>query len=201
MSLPYSSIINNIPLSLSQCSMRQKSLVYSHTRSLPSSLPLHHSHPNPNTRKSPITLIPTGTPRDPTVRYGQDEHTASSQAERQAVSNQCSDSQRVLPFFSTFTFALLCFDSSILISVAMVGYDRQPEFEMNRPGAPTRYQRLAWTLLSKPMLREACEKEGLRVDWALVKRIATEGDGDSGNGDRLPGKRLKRWRRGVRSKL
>jgi hypothetical protein len=90
-------------------------------------------------------------------------------------------------------------DSSILIHVAMVGYGRQPEFELNRPGAPTRDRRLAWTMFNKPVFREACEKEGVRVDWALVKRIASaEGHSDGGSRQNSRGKR---WRRGVWSKL
>jgi hypothetical protein len=104
----------------------------------------------------------------------------------------------VLQFLLTFTFVLVSVDSSILIHVATVGYGRQPEFEINLPGTPTRYRRLAWTMFSKPVFREACEKEGLRVDWALVKRIATEGDGDDGNQLRGKGNQ---WRRGIRIKL
>jgi peroxisomal coenzyme A diphosphatase NUDT7 len=84
----------------------------------------------------------------------------------------------------------------------MAGYGRQPEFELTAPGAPTREQRIAWAMLSKPDFRKSCEKEGLRVDWALVRRMAGgEGDGREGkeNGMRKGG--IRWWRRGIRSKL
>jgi hypothetical protein len=86
------------------------------------------------------------------------------------VSNQYSGSQRrrFIPFLSSVLTS--CFvPSSILIQVAKVEYDRQPEFEVSRPGGPTRDQRLAWTMLSRPAFREVCEKEGVGVDWALLR--------------------------------
>jgi peroxisomal coenzyme A diphosphatase NUDT7 len=82
-----------------------------------------------------------------------------------------------------------------------VGYGRQPEFEVNPPGAPTRDQRLAWTMLSKPVYRAACEKEDVRVDWALLRRMVGEGDGGGDGGTPRPKVSERRWRRGVRSKL
>ncbi|KAF5369693.1 hypothetical protein D9615_010148 [Tricholomella constricta] len=62
--------------------------------------------------------------------------------------------------------------ASIMIRVAMIGYGHQPEFDIGPPGAPTLKVRLAWAMLSKPEFRGACEKEGLRVDWDRLRRLA-----------------------------
>ncbi|KAG6865058.1 hypothetical protein C0991_005377 [Blastosporella zonata] len=37
---------------------------------------------------------------------------------------------------------------------------------------PTLKARLAWAMLNKEELREACQKEGLKVDWARLRRLA-----------------------------
>ncbi|RDB20080.1 Nudix hydrolase 15, mitochondrial [Hypsizygus marmoreus] len=66
--------------------------------------------------------------------------------------------------------------AGILIRVATIGYGRAPAFEINPPGAPTSEARLAWTILSKPEFREASEKEGIIVDWELLRRLAGVGD-------------------------
>ncbi len=62
---------------------------------------------------------------------------------------------------------------SILIEAAILGYG-QPDFEVQPPGAPTPEQRIAWTMLTEPAYREACEDEGVVVDWEAVRRIAEE---------------------------
>ncbi|KAF9020089.1 hypothetical protein BDZ89DRAFT_1072469 [Hymenopellis radicata] len=63
--------------------------------------------------------------------------------------------------------------ASILMEAAILGYG-QPDFEAQPPGAPTPEQRIAWTMLTVPAYREACEEEGVVVDWEAVRKIAGE---------------------------
>ncbi|KAG6888518.1 hypothetical protein C0995_007761 [Termitomyces sp. Mi166 len=64
--------------------------------------------------------------------------------------------------------------ANIMIRVSTIAYGRPPEFDVYPPGVkpPTLKERLAWALLSRPQLREACQKEGLGVDWDRLRRIA-----------------------------
>ncbi|KAK2465862.1 hypothetical protein APHAL10511_001503 [Amanita phalloides] len=62
--------------------------------------------------------------------------------------------------------------AAILIRVAEIGFARSPSFEVRAPGEPTMVRRMAWAVLSKPVYREACEAEGIEVDWAAVGRLA-----------------------------
>ncbi|KAG6868115.1 hypothetical protein C0993_007493 [Termitomyces sp. T159_Od127] len=64
--------------------------------------------------------------------------------------------------------------ASIMIRVSMIAYGHPPEFDIYPPGieAPTLKARLAWAMLSRPQLREACQQEGLKVDWDRLRRIA-----------------------------
>ncbi|KAF8076966.1 NUDIX hydrolase domain-like protein [Lyophyllum atratum] len=90
--------------------------------------------------------------------------------------------------------------ASILIRVASIGYARAPEFEVEPPGAPGLEKRLAWAVLSKPEVWEALEREGVRVDWRRIRKLAgvEEGVGGEGKGEgrgRGRGKmRRGRWR-------
>lgn len=61
-----------------------------------------------------------------------------------------------------------------MIRVSMIAYGHPPEFDIYPPGieTPTLKARLAWAMLSRPQLREACQKEGLKVDWDRLRRIA-----------------------------
>ncbi|KAG5637811.1 hypothetical protein H0H81_003143 [Sphagnurus paluster] len=68
--------------------------------------------------------------------------------------------------------------ASIMIRVATIGYARQPEFALTPPGrTPPLRARLAWTMISKPEFREACEREGIPVDWKRLHRWAVEDAG------------------------
>ncbi|KIY68412.1 hypothetical protein CYLTODRAFT_421634 [Cylindrobasidium torrendii FP15055 ss-10] len=64
--------------------------------------------------------------------------------------------------------------ASILISAASIAYDRQPDFEVQPPGAPTPEQRIAWVMYRDAKWRAACEEEKINVDWERVKGIAEE---------------------------
>jgi len=66
-------------------------------------------------------------------------------------------------------------------------------------GAPGAEERIAWMMLSKPEFREACEGEGVNVDWGLVRRLAGVKK-DVGTGV-VKGRRERRRSRGVWSKL
>ncbi len=56
----------------------------------------------------------------------------------------------------------------------MLGYRKEPDFEVEPPGAPTNEERIAWMMYSNPAFREACEVEGVEVEWESVRRIAEE---------------------------
>ncbi|KAF8886963.1 NUDIX hydrolase domain-like protein [Infundibulicybe gibba] len=49
--------------------------------------------------------------------------------------------------------------AGILIHAATVGYRQAPDFEVQPPGAPSLEQKIAWAMLQKPVLKEACEAE------------------------------------------
>ncbi|TFK23534.1 hypothetical protein FA15DRAFT_593961 [Coprinopsis marcescibilis] len=75
--------------------------------------------------------------------------------------------------------------AAMMIRVAMIGYGRPPEFEINPPNAPSTEERIAWALLHRKVFLEACEKEG--IDLGVARRIA----GVDENGKRLPGRHRK----------
>jgi hypothetical protein len=58
-------------------------------------------------------------------------------------------------------------------------------------------------MLSQPAFREACEKDGIRVDWALLKWIAGVESGSDlgGDGGSKPKGKGKPWWKDVQSKL
>ncbi|KAG7449340.1 uncharacterized protein BT62DRAFT_945529 [Guyanagaster necrorhizus] len=64
--------------------------------------------------------------------------------------------------------------AAILIRVAMLSYAKEPDFEVEPPGAPTNEERIAWVMYSNPTFRKACETEGVAVDWESVRCIAEE---------------------------
>lgn len=101
-----------------------------------------------------------------------------------------------------------------MIRVAIIGYGRQPEFEVTTPGIPSLDERIAWALLSKPVFRRACEREG--IDLTLPMKICgmtkeefgdmkTEQDRETTtgglNGKGEQGRRRKGWLRVWRTKL
>ncbi|KAJ6621003.1 NUDIX hydrolase domain-like protein [Mycena sp. CBHHK59/15] len=66
--------------------------------------------------------------------------------------------------------------AGILIHAASIAYARAPDFEVYAPPPAlhqTSAERIAWAMVSKEAVwREAYEKEGLRVDWKAVRRVA-----------------------------
>ena len=54
--------------------------------------------------------------------------------------------------------------SAILIRVAIIGYGRQPEYELYAAGQWSQEQRIAYVMKNNPILREAQKKEGLNPD-------------------------------------
>ncbi|KAJ7264282.1 NUDIX hydrolase domain-like protein [Mycena rebaudengoi] len=89
--------------------------------------------------------------------------------------------------------------ASILIRAATVGYATAPDFEVHHPEGLSSDERIAWTMLSDPVFREAYEKEGIRVDWKAVRRAA--GVRDEQHAESELDARHRRKRRLVRSKL
>lgn len=89
------------------------------------------------------------------------------------------DQTRVWPYCVRFLIHWLVFNSifyrGILVRVSTIGYGREPEFEVDPPGSPSKEVRLAWSVLSRPAFKAACEKEALRVDWEALKRIVDRG--------------------------
>jgi hypothetical protein len=84
----------------------------------------------------------------------------------------------------------------------MIGYGRQPDFEVQPVGAPGGEERLAWAMLTHPAFKEACEKEGLHVDWGELKRIVGGGtSGGRSNAKEKGGQKKGIWSVGVWSKL
>ncbi|KAJ6565887.1 NUDIX hydrolase domain-like protein [Mycena vulgaris] len=74
--------------------------------------------------------------------------------------------------------------AAILIRAACIAHaPRVPDFDVAPPGAQTPEARLAWGVLANPAFREACEAEGLRVDWGVVRRVAGVSGRDRGKGD------------------
>ena len=49
----------------------------------------------------------------------------------------------------------------MMIRVAMIGYDRDPEFRVTASEIPPLDERIAWAMLSRPVFRHACEREGI----------------------------------------
>jgi len=74
--------------------------------------------------------------------------------------------------------------AAILIRVAEIAYHRPPSFECQPRGSPETVQRLAWAMLTKSVYREACEEEGIKMDWALLRELAgvDREDGEGGQG-------------------
>ncbi|KAJ6496210.1 NUDIX hydrolase domain-like protein [Mycena sanguinolenta] len=63
--------------------------------------------------------------------------------------------------------------SSVLIKAASIAHaPRVPDFEVMPPGAQTAEARVAWGVYSSPTFREAYVREGIRVDWNTVARVA-----------------------------
>ncbi|KAG6810369.1 hypothetical protein H0H92_012155 [Tricholoma furcatifolium] len=89
--------------------------------------------------------------------------------------------------------------ASIMIRVSTIAYGHPPEFDVHPPEleVPELKVRLAWTMLSKPEFREACEREGLQVDWERLRRIA--GVERESDGTKIGKQKVNRRR--VKSKL
>ena len=61
----------------------------------------------------------------------------------------------------------------MLIRVATIGYARQPDFDVHPPNAISTEERIAYALLYRKVLRDACEKEN--IDLRVAKRIVEAG--------------------------
>jgi hypothetical protein len=61
----------------------------------------------------------------------------------------------------------------MLIRVAIIGYGRQPDFEVHPRNAISTEERIAYALLHRKVLRDACEKEN--IDLRVAKRIVETG--------------------------
>lgn len=70
-----------------------------------------------------------------------------------------------------FSISLFC--SAILIRVAIIGFARQPDFEVHPPNAISTRERIAYALLHRKVFRDACEKEG--VDLQVAERMVESG--------------------------
>jgi hypothetical protein len=69
--------------------------------------------------------------------------------------------------FNELTLSTLNDDRAMVIRVAIIGYDRSPEFEVITPETPPLNERIAWALLSRAVFRRACEKEGMNLNLAM----------------------------------
>lgn len=58
-------------------------------------------------------------------------------------------------------------NSTLLIHTAIIGYDRQPMFEMQSARCPPMHERIAGALLHDSHLRKACEDELIRPEDAV----------------------------------
>ncbi|KAF7364278.1 Nudix hydrolase 15, mitochondrial [Mycena sanguinolenta] len=78
-----------------------------------------------------------------------------------------------IPSLNSFMSLAAYTSSAILIKAASVAHaPRVPDFEVMPPGAQTPEARIAWSVYSSPTFREAYAREGIRVDWNAVARIA-----------------------------
>lgn len=84
-----------------------------------------------------------------------------------------------------------------MIRVAMIGYDRDPEFLITTSEIPPLDERIAWAMLSRPVFRHACEREGINLSLTMricgVKRsefeaMKRENDGREDSKLRVEGK-------------
>jgi hypothetical protein len=73
----------------------------------------------------------------------------------------------------------------ILIHTAIVGYAKQPDFDLNPPKVehrhgsvptyvftPTMEQRIAYAICNSPSFRKAYEEEGIKINWNLLEKTA-----------------------------
>lgn len=61
----------------------------------------------------------------------------------------------------------------MLIRVATIGYARLPDFEVHPPNAISTEERIAYALLYRKVLRDACEKEN--IDLHVAQRVVEAG--------------------------
>lgn len=76
--------------------------------------------------------------------------------------------------FCASKYLLTCYYRSMLINVAIVGYGRQPTYEVQPPNCPSMEERIARELVNHPIFREAYVEEGLNPELAVgsvLKRI------------------------------
>jgi hypothetical protein len=73
---------------------------------------------------------------------------------------------RNLQLSSSYAF-FVKFCRAMMIHVATISYGRSPDFQVMIPETPSLDERIAWALLSKPVFRRACEKEGVSLAFPL----------------------------------
>ncbi len=78
----------------------------------------------------------------------------------------------VFPVFCFWSYCP-CHDSAILIRTATIGYARAPDFEVHSPNACSTEERIAYALLNRKVLRDACDKEN--IDLRVAKDIVEVG--------------------------
>jgi len=66
-----------------------------------------------------------------------------------------------------------CHGSAMLIRTATIGYARSPDFEVHPPNACSTEERIAYALLNRKVLRDACDKEN--VDLRVARDIVQVG--------------------------
>jgi len=101
-----------------------------------------------------------------------------------------------------------------MIRVAVIGYDRDPEFKVAASEIPSLDERIAWAMLNRPVFRHACEKEGVNLSLAMricgmkrseLEAMRREHDGREDSELRMEGKgkaeRRDNWLRVWRAKL
>lgn len=57
--------------------------------------------------------------------------------------------------------------------MAIIGYARQPDFEVHPPNAITSEERIAYALVHRTVFRDACEQENINL--RVAKRIVEIG--------------------------
>jgi coenzyme A diphosphatase NUDT7 len=65
---------------------------------------------------------------------------------------------------------------AMLIRTAIIGYGREPDFEVNPPNGPLTEERIAYEMLHNSVFREACDLEGLKLNEAQLTSLVKKGE-------------------------
>lgn len=82
-------------------------------------------------------------------------------------SNLCLDLPRSCLLSPKRSYLSISIRSAILIDVAIIGYVRQPTFEVQPPNCPTMEERIAYAMLLHPTLRKALVDEGMNPELSV----------------------------------